>query len=205
MPINIFLSFIGVYYVNDKYVETFIRNIEKTGRMIQGVFDPDGEEACFLYTVGNSYKKEDGYQNEYLVFSDNDFGAVIINMVADYIDEEGIVLPTDEVTYLPGLLEGVICVQQAWLKEVEMGEEHCIAIRPLSGLLETITREKYTCALGAPVFEEYVASGNNLFQIVLPDALGRFPGESGCNRQIASEVPDFFHLPSREVIPTIKQ
>jgi hypothetical protein len=187
-----------------EYIQTIIRNIEETGRMIQGVYDPEGEEASFLYTVGNSHNKEVGYQNEYIAFSDSDFGGVFLNMVADYVDEEDIVLPTDEVTYLPGLLEGVICVQQAWMKEVEMGEQHCVAIRPLSGLLGTISRERYACAIGAPFFEDYVASGNNLFQVVLPDAQGRFPGESGCNRQIASEVPDFFHLPSREVIPVIK-
>lgn len=188
---------------HESYFENQIETIQRSGRMIQGVFDPEGEETTFLYSIGNSYKKSNAFQNEYLLFSDTDFGAIIINMVADHIDEEMIVLPTDEVTYLPGLLEGVVCVQEAWSKEVEMGEDHCIAIRPISGLLEKITRDRYVCALGAPAFEDYVASGNNLFQIALPDSLGRFPGEAGCNRQIASEMPDFFHIPARDVIPKV--
>ena len=166
------------------YISDLVDLVHNSGRQITGVFDPEHQDPTFFYSIGNSSYKG-SYPLEFISWWQTDKTPCgLINDVGDGLHA------------LPDLArqvaEGGAMVTGALGAEAEFG----VILRPLTGFLARVTRERYACALTNPAFfGEDLLMPNDLIQILIPDLQGVFPGEEGCHPAINEWVPESLRLP----------
>ena len=168
---------------DEEYFEEVVEDIEKLGRRITGVFAGE-ENPTFFYSIGNSRHGSDPM--EFISFFPATFTAGVINRVAE------------DLLHNPVEAKKVLDPAAISLAEGYLNKSGCdIALRRLTGITETIVRERYACQLDVPHFAPYIRP-HALIQIVLPDMENLFPGTEGFDPRLKDSIPEFLHLPEQE-------
>ena len=149
--------------------QSIVDNVAKHGCFIMSVFDPDGEEPDFSYSIGFEHTAGQG---EVIVFAlPKDLRISMINEIRAQIGAGGLEL-VDGVA-IQGLLEGYDCVAR------EIADMDAI-------------REHFGSAIW---FNRRFGPGemNRAFQIVWPGAQqGLLPWDEGCSQSVIGDQPPLY-------------
>ena len=149
--------------------QSIVDNVEKHGCFIMSVFDPDGIEPNFSYSIG--FEKTAGQPEVIVVSLPKDLRVSMINTLCRMIAEDDLKL--EDGLRIEGLLVG----------------HHCVARKVTSP--EAIA-EHFGSAIW---FNRRYGSGEmtNVFQIVWPGAhQGLFPWEAGCSQSVIDDQPALY-------------
>ena len=164
------------------FLDTVKDHTNRSGRFIQAVL-PGDEDPMFFYTVGNSMK-EGSYPLEFLMFWHTQSCAFLLNQIGNALQSprhRDLCRQVDEAGDHGGLLvKGVLG---------PVGE-FGVVLRPLSGPAREFAAGRYACALtndsmrDAGAFKEH-----SLWQMIIPDLDGVFPGQEGCMEEVEEMCP----------------
>lgn len=164
------------------FLDTVKDHTNRSGRFIQAVL-PGDEDPMFFYTVGNSMK-EGSYPLEFLMFWHTQSCAFLLNQIGNALQSprhRDLCRQVDEAGDHGGLLvKGVLG---------PVGE-FGVVLRPLSGPAREFAAGRYACALtndsmrDAGAFKEH-----SLWQMIIPDLAGVFPGQEGCMEEVEEWCP----------------
>ena len=164
------------------FLDTVKDHTNRSGRFIQAVLPGDGDP-MFFYTVGNSMK-EGSYPLEFLMFWHTQSCAFLLNQIGNALQSprhRDLCRQVDEAGDHGGLLvKGVLG---------PVGE-FGVVLRPLSGPAREFAAGRYACALtndslrDAGAFKEH-----SLWQMIIPDLAGVFPGQEGCMEEVEEMCP----------------
>ena len=164
------------------FLDTVKDHTNRSGRFIQAVL-PGDEDPMFFYTVGNSMK-EGSYPLEFLMFWHTQSCAFLLNQIGNALQSprhRDLCRQVDEAGDHGGLLvKGVLG---------PVGQ-FGVVLRPLSGPARQFAAGRYACALtndslrDAGAFKEH-----SLWQVIIPDLDGVFPGQEGCMEEVEEWCP----------------
>ncbi len=169
-----------------------IEDILERGRGIIGVKDPNPTESrvpTFFYSIGNSYYGETPL--EFICFWHTPTGAKAINYVAELLLKNPV--------YLRSVLDNEVTItgtQDLFDSGVD------VALRPLTGVLEDIVRDRFVCQLDRDEYSPYVRP-HHLIQVVLPDLSNKFPGDPKHHADRDCLLPEYLYLPNPEKWTTL--
>ena len=164
------------------FLNTIKDHTNTSGRFVQGVMPGDGDP-MFFYTVGNSMK-EGSYPLEFLMFWHSDSLAFLLNQIGNALQSprhRDLCRRVDEAGDQGGLLiKGVLG---------PVGQ-FGVVLRPLSGPARQFAAGRYACALNNDSFRDAGAfKEHSLWQLIIPDLKGVFPGQEGCMKEIEASCP----------------
>lgn len=165
-----------------EFLNMVIDCTNQSGRFVQGVTAGD-EDPMFFYTIGNSME-EGSYPLEFLMFWHSDSLVFLLNQIGNALQSprhRDLCRQVDEAGDHGGLLvKGVLG---------PVGQ-FGVVLRPLSGPARQFAAGRYACALtndslrDAGAFKEH-----SLWQVIIPDLDGVFPGQEGCMKEIEEMCP----------------
>jgi hypothetical protein len=157
------------------------RNVLSCGRHVVCVLNENEEEIDFAYTIGNSRESEKPF--EVLCFTrglDSRVGGVMCNLIADIVDAN------DE------LYDHVIANKIVDLPLLD-DRGFKVGLRLCSGKIRDTALDKYAIQLTNTDLKPLVGPFE-LFQILIADEQGNYPGQDCCDPFIESIVPPEMHL-----------
>ena len=163
------------------FVNTVKDSTKKSGRFIQGVLAGD-DDPMFFYTIGNSMKKG-SYPLEFLMFWHTHSCGFLLNQIGNALQSpvhRDLCRQVDEAGDQGGLLvKGVLG---------PVGE-FGVVLRPLTGPTRQFAG-RYVCALTNDSIRKAGAfKKHSLWQLIVPDLDGVFPGQEGCDKEIEEMCP----------------
>ena len=160
-------------------IKRVISAINKYGVYIQGVFDCEGKEPTFCYSIGNSCWSN--HPTECFCFYPNG------QVCSDVTDVVARILREDE-NLFHRLLNETLIVHNVGNLDVPP-----VAIRIIDDSLRDIAMNAYTCHYHLGMTLGYVYP-HRLVQILIADDQGFFPGQSGCSAAYQLTTPECFWL-----------